>query len=59
MSLYKNKTFLFDANNNTFYIGNYKPSRGLTAHQRLANAHGISHDTQLVGGYFDKSGQMQ
>ena len=31
----------------------------MTAHQRLANAHGISHDTQLVGGYFDKSGKMQ
>lgn len=43
-------------------MGNFKPSKGLTAHARLANSFGLETQSNggphLVGGYFDKSGNM-
>jgi hypothetical protein len=62
--LYKNKTFLYDMDSNSLYMGNYKPrpSAGLTAHARLSNAFGLETPSNggpsLVGGYFDRGGNM-
>eukprot|EP01039_Chlorochromonas_danica_P001132 gene1132-1236_t len=61
-SIYKNKTFLYDLDNNALYMGNYQPSRGLTAHARLANSFALdvpeNGGPSLVGGYFNAEGRM-
>jgi hypothetical protein len=58
----KNKTFLYDMDNNNMYMGNYKPSKSLTAHAKLANSFGLetpqNGGPHLVGGYFNGSGEM-
>jgi len=54
--MYNNKTFIHDLSGNNLYMGNFKPSGGLTAHQRLGNSFGLEQGN-FIGGYFNSQGQ--